>query len=669
MPFFRFHKLRGRSIIRPLLFLIAFVLWFEGCTLPKEPGSLWWDVDLIVPLGERTYGIWDLTDPDSVLRVNSSGIGMDEDSNAYFSIWTETSIAIEDCLYIQPLQFEAMRPVDAIQMPIDLDTTFNYSLGALNADVAALHGTTQDIESHLLLAQQNFTADELVEYAIIDTGTARFVVINSLPYPVMNLSVVWKAEDNSSSILNIDSIGSGQQLVLNGLLANAVTQSATSLELIGDGIGGQAIQVDSTDGITIAIQVDTVTCNYYDGRLPAQMLYGDTTVTIDSQHLIEYATIRSGSVQIELVNGTQVDDSMTLVIPAIVNQLGDSVYIKRFVTAGETYMTSLNLEGFRILLTGVEPQQVEGRLYVESQQTSDERHFESGSEYAIGRATLSGLIFDFFRGTLRDMQLPIGVTGIPVERPPAGWESVHPTVANAYVHFAETFGGAGYANLNLRTLFGETMIGESNIITPEMTLEADTFAVVPGLTGLLSEYPDSAAIEGTLTVNGYVSTMDNAELSVAVAIESPLMITLTDFHPPGTIELIDTGDLKDIKSGTAEVTIRNRLPVGGQVFVIAARDSLELLVDSGADVDTVIIVSIPEPEVTDGQATGIATTERSVLLSESVIDMLQNPPFYTRTDIQIPGTNGDTLLVHGSDYVSLRILARLVYEIRTGEDY
>jgi hypothetical protein len=93
----------GRSCIRPLLFLSAFVLLFEGCSLPKEPGTLWWNVDLVVPLGVRTYGIWDLADPESELRAEGSGIGMDADSNAWFSMWTDLEVSVADCLYLFPV--------------------------------------------------------------------------------------------------------------------------------------------------------------------------------------------------------------------------------------------------------------------------------------------------------------------------------------------------------------------------------------------------------------------------------------------------------------------------------------------------------------------------------------------------------------------------------------
>ncbi|MBU0691321.1 hypothetical protein KKH18_05830, partial [bacterium] len=463
MPSIRFYKLRGRMLFRPLFLLLAFMLWFEGCTLPKEPGSLWWDIDLIVPMGERTYGIWDLTDPDSVLRANSSGIGMDADSNAYFSLWTETSVAIEDCLYFQPLEFEIQRPIDAIQVPINLDSVFYYSLGSLNPEIAALHDATLEIEPHLLEATQTFTANELIVSAQTDTGTARLVLINGLPYAVENLEIIFGTAFLSGVITEIGSIAAGEQIVLNCDLREAHLSTTCLFKVRGTGTGGASVSIDSTDHITLAVQIDTVTSDLYEGRFPEQLLYGDTAIMIENQHLIEFATIRSGSMRIELSNQTQVDDTLLMVLPNLVNQLDDSVVVSRFVPAGAIDSSTLDLEGYRIRLTGTEPQLFEGRIIIHSQQTVDDREFDAGSEYASARLTLSRLRFDFFRGTLRDMMLPVPLTEIPVERPPNGWETVHPTQADAYVHFAETFGGEGYVNLNLQTLYNGDQIGESEI--------------------------------------------------------------------------------------------------------------------------------------------------------------------------------------------------------------
>jgi len=255
-----------------------------------------------------------------------------------------------------------------------------------------------------------------------------------------------------------------------------------------------------------------------------------------------------------------------------------------------------------------------------------------------------------------------------VERPPDGWDVIHPTQTDAIVHIEQAFGGVADIILDIQTSYLGNLIGSTQIEAAGVDLLQDSSVTVPGLNNLLIEYPDLAQTWGTMILNGEVSLYTTSTIDLALEIQAPLEITMHDFNPPGDIEKIDTGDLSNVVSGSAEVTIRNRLPVGGRAFLVVSADSLKLLPNSGADVDTVVDVQIPVSEIVDGRATGIVATESTIALSDSVISLFRNPPFFARTDISVPGSDGDTLIVHGSDYLSVRILARLVYELRTEGD-
>jgi hypothetical protein len=116
-------KPKGRRVFRLFWLLVLSLAVIGGCTLPQAPGRLEWDVNLAVPLGVRTYGIWDMVDPDSVLRANGSGIGMEADSSVYFSAWTDLSVSVEDCLYVEPGQFSILKELDAIPIAMTTFTT------------------------------------------------------------------------------------------------------------------------------------------------------------------------------------------------------------------------------------------------------------------------------------------------------------------------------------------------------------------------------------------------------------------------------------------------------------------------------------------------------------------------------------------------------------------
>jgi hypothetical protein len=326
------------------------------------------------------------------------------------------------------------------------------------------------------------------------------------------------------------------------------------------------------------------------------------------------------------------------------------------------------MAGFKIRLDRAEPQMFRGRLFMHSRQTDDTRSFYAGEEYAFGSISFTRLYYDYFSGELRGLQVSVDTTGESIERPPDGWNVIHPTQVDAVVHIEESFGGFADMDLDIRTLYLGGVIGSENLIVTDIDMVADSVVSITGLVNLLDEYPDSSQIWGTTTLNGEVAFYTNSTIDLALEILAPLSITMLDFHPPGDVEKIDTGDLTDVLDGSAEITIYNRLPVGGRAFLVVSRDSLELLFDSGADVDTVLDVGIPVSEIVNGRATGVAAFETSIALSDSVIELFTHPPFFARTDISVPGSNGDTLIVHGSDYLSVKILARLVYQISTEDE-
>ena len=93
---------------------------------------------------------------------------------------------------------------------------------------------------------------------------------------------------------------------------------------------------------------------------------------------------------------------------------------------------------------------------------------------------------------------------------------------------------------------------------------------------------------------------------------------------------------------------------------------MNVLENSGADVDTLFDVQVPVPPVVDVGISQVRTFEFEVEFDDVWLDYFRTPPFFVRSQIFIAGENGDTLSVYGGDYISVQAIANILYTVRPG---
>ncbi len=654
------HK--RRRVLRLLcLWLLTFV---AGCELPQEPGELWWDVDLNVPFGLRTYGMWELADPDSVLRAAGSGVGMAADSTLYFSAWAELSSGLEDSLYVEPIDLRIERFLTAIEAPLDYDTLLAYSLGMLNSTIAALHGTTQDLPEHDLRATIALPLPFGYDTLEIDTGTIAIIVTNRLPYAIQDVEL----RAGGRVVASINGLSAEQQFVASASLEGVLQYGVFALNLFATGVGGSQITVDSTDRIAVTATIDTVTARQFYGIVPEQTVTRDSALAINQQHVIDLAVIAAGNLTITLGNKTQFADTVTLRLPNLVSRLNDTLKVTRFLQPGDSEVVVISMAQFRIRPDGETDQTLRGELISHTPASADRRVFQGDGERVFGAITVEQLPVEFFSGTLNDLELDFDSLSITIDRPPQGWEVVRPLQVEARVHVDQGIGGSIDATIDASTWLAGVAVGQSEIHIENLPLTEDTFATIPGLANLLASYPDLLSAHGHSTLSGEVSLYSNSTVALALELRAALSVVLTDtLEPVGEVERVSPRDLDDISSGTATIRVWNHLPLGARCFLVADYDSLKLQSNAGADVDTLFEIDIPSPPVSNGRATEAEEFEFTVDLTPRWLEYFKSDGFYVRTQIEASSAIGDTLNVVGSDYISVQPFARLVYTVRPGD--
>ncbi len=658
---------RRRIPTRLLFFFFLTVLFGAGCSLPQQPGDWSWDTHLTVPLGARTYGMWDLQDSQQHIREHGSGVGMNSDSSMYYAAFQELRVGFLDSLAMDPHQYGLVKPITALFVPLNVQRTDLYSLGQMNSGIAALHGQTTEVPSHPLWATSTLNFGGAIDSFTVDTGTVAITVTNTLPYAVSSLEL--KLDNGMGSryaLVSNAQLAAGEQLSRNVTMSGFHLAQAATLSLTATGEGGSSIHVDSTQGLIVTTRIDTVQANQYTGIIPPQTLYADTMQDVNQRHRLYLGIIDSGTVYVTAVNQTMVDDTIWIVFPSLITPLGDSLVSRQFVPAGESATDTIDVRGYRMRLPNETPQRAELRLYSSSPASPSRQTFVPGEEQVSGILSTSRLAFSYFQGVLNNLELQFPVETTTIERPPEGWDAVHPTTVDAYVHILSGLDAMASTTLDVETYLNGATIAGRHFNIPDIVLNSDSTVVFTGLADLLNQYPDSMRSLGQIAVNGPVAMYETETIGIELELRAPLTFTLEPVHAPGDVERVETGDIEEIQSATARIRIWNRLPVGGYAYLIAARDSTDVLPASTAAVDTVAQSAFPVSSIEDGRATGEAYTEFTVTLSDSVLEFLRHPPFYTRLDLALPGSDGDTLIAHGSDYVKVQIIADIIYQIRTG---
>ncbi len=498
----------------------------------------------------------------------------------------------------------------------------------------------------------------------VDTGAIRVIIANRLPYPATDVEI----RVGSKLIAVIASLSENQQAVIDTVLNDAVLNGAFVINFSAIGSGGQNILVDSTDRVSVTVEVDTVTASRFYGNVPEQTVTRDSALAIDQQHTIDLVIIESGNMTVTLANHTQFADTVSLRIPNLVSRLNDTLTVTHFLLPGDSSTISVPLTQYRLRPEGDADQTVTGQLISHSPQTPDVRSFVGNGEYVYGRIELERLSVQYFEGTLNNLELTFDSLSIDIERPPQGWEVVRPLEVEARIHVDRGIGGVLDADLNTATWLNGTQIGESMVSVNDLALEDSAVAIIPGLADLLADYPNQMTSHGDAVLSGQVAVFNNTIISLGVELRAALAVIITDtLTPVGTVEKVEPQDMQDIVGGTATIKLWNHLPLGGRCFLVADFDSNNVLEGTVADVDTLFDVDIPPPTIVNGRATDAREYQLTIDLDQRWLNYFKSDQFFVRTQIEVASGIGDTMIVHGTDYLSVQALAKVTYEVHPGE--
>ncbi len=98
----------------------------------------------------------------------------------------------------------------------------------------------------------------------------------------------------------------------------------------------------------------------------------------------------------------------------------------------------------------------------------------------------------------------------------------------------------------------------------------------------------------------------------------------------------------------------------------AARRKSAVAENSGLSADTFFSVVLPQAIFSQGQVSEVGCQELLIHPPESSFHLLREPPFFTRTELDIDDSDGDTLSAYGFDYIRYEAVATVRYRLSAG---
>jgi hypothetical protein len=382
------------------------------------------------------------------------------------------------------------------------------------------------------------------------------------------------------------------------------------------------------------------------------------------QHRIRRGLIDVGQLTMTLRN---IDNSasglVTVRIPNFVSAAGDTLVIPISNVSNVARDTVVNLHNYYVDLdTAANPQQITLNI------------ISSLAQNIQANMALSRLQFINYSGKVVHFPISGLNSATKVEKLPEGWESIHPTTVDAIVHMRRSITATADVDVNVYAYRDQLLTEQDAVASNGLYMGRDTTTVTSGLAHMLNVYPDSIRAEAAMELNGPIANCSGTDtVRLGVELRSPLSFTLDPMHAPGDqdVRKVDNSELKSIKADGSYLRIKiwNHLPVGGHVYFAIATDSLSVLSTSPSTQHQVLAFDIDTPSHdSQGNTNSVTLLEDSVSLDSITVEYLKHPPFYTRTDITLEGSNGATYIANAEDYIKVQIVAELERTVNSKGD-
>jgi hypothetical protein len=650
---------------------------FEELSSPVAPV---WDVQLNVPLMNRTYTVSQLVEKDTtLLRSDPSGLV------AYSNSQQFSPISVRNDLKVDPASDTYESRIGTFKIKSPPSKVGRLSAGDLNPALGNNQGQLVAIPPfNFSLVGQAFPTVREVERGTISSGQVVMTLVNNMPFPIENISLTVQSQlGRVLEFAHAAPIQSKDSVKQTYSLAGMTIGNLLSFDFSGHVPGGGSAVIDTSSAVLVQLDFPTaIRASSAVAQLPANTITTSDGFSLDDSTKIDYAKISAGSMTVTLNNALGLSGEVSFVIPEFRGQGGGAfTEVIPFTTSQQTIRVVYPLAGYTV-------QSPNGRLSynvtTQTDDTGDNMVTMDSSMKVFGSVTTSAIHFDEFQGTLKPTNINIDVSRSvdlgEMNRVFTGTAKFSQarmvlTIANP-TQFAMDLNAplAGRSTLTGQTANLSIPQDQRRVSYPQTTVVLDetNSSIVSFLNSFSGKLPDEFRIVGAALLNpDYVSgsVSGNDSVGIAFSIQLPLKVGIVSGIARDTTNIdISSETRKDIdRASYGKVTfeVANGLPASIELTLDMLDSQRKKLLTLPKAVQAPVAVSAAPVDALGRVVVPAASTTYLELVSDD-IDKIQQTQ-YVVYSLSIETSNGGTVPVQflTTDSVHVRAYSTLNYRVNS----
>ncbi|MCK4426886.1 MAG: hypothetical protein KAW16_00225 [candidate division Zixibacteria bacterium] len=659
------ENLSGKNLFSLLLWgkrLIPFfgLLLFFQCSL-KNPTAPSWNTKLTIPLVKKNYDMVTLIE-----KLDEPSLRIDSLGNLFFHIQEDLDTTrllgrlVCDSVtenFKDTLGTVKITPSESKQVIFSITDFYSGEPGEVPPGSATIEADLDTFTSfYQVTIRKGYATLTVCNHLGLDLDSLKFDIIDKISSQILKTAIIPGGIQDNDSII--------QKLTFE----DETFSNQFAIQVSAHTPGGFLSSLEEKC-LSLDFSFDSLTVTQGTAQVPSIELTIEEEIILPSNHIIDSAKVRTGSLFLDLYNFTNILAEMEIDFPEF-EKNGKILKASSEIPAGGHSDLELSLDGYSFKpLSG---SSIKAQIRIQTNDSGDQLVFFSSSDSVTTAAFLSEVTFSQISGRLEPTVVDIAEIQHELDLPP-GFEHAH--IKNASLSL-DIHNGVNFpADLSV-TIEGDKgqrleLFGNIEPGTPWAT--AVTTIQEDDLDPLLNPVPQKFTVTGQVICgDGISSGTVNEEdfLFGQIEITSPLELILDSCQVQIDEDSHSVND--DVKSliedqvnwGRVIIKIESHLPLDAKVLIFVSKNNEDIFSDPDLVIGPVNVLSGELNQ--NGLVINSRMSESTISLNHEELQIFTNSPFYIAGKIDFPGTDGNIIKALATDFI--QIISYVEVEVKNKKD-